>query len=115
MGGRVTFNRQMTLIVPLQPNVPGMSVTDYNGNLALLEVELIDEFGGFTAVDGRGAWRPAAVNGDTLYEPVRIFTIACASGLTSDYTAELRERVKVLLDQRAVYLAAYDLAEKPVQ
>lgn len=111
----MTFNRQMTLIVPLRPNVPGMSVTDYNGNLALLELELIDDFGGFTAVDGRGAWRPSAVNGDVLYEPVRIFTLACAIGLTSDGIAALRHRVKVLLDQRAVYLAAYDLAEKPVQ
>ncbi len=108
----MTF-QQVTLVVPLGPNVPGMGVGEYDGNLAVLETELVSLFGGFTAVDGRGAWEP--VRGSTLYESVRVYTLAASIGITSADLAQIRQRVKVLLDQRAVYLAVYDLAEKPVQ
>ena len=107
----MTF-QQVTLVVPLAPNIPGMSVGEYDGNLAQLERELIATLGGFTSVNGRGAWEDGSV---VLHEDVRVYTIAAYIGLTSDDLAALRQRVKVLLDQRAVYLAAYDLAEKPVQ
>ena len=108
----MTF-QQVTLVVPLGPNVPGMSVGEYDINLLRLERSLCSQFGGWTAVDGRGAG--LSEDGDTLHEQVRVYTLAAYIGLTSDDLAELRQLVKVLLDQRAVYLAAYDLAEKPIQ
>lgn len=142
----MTF-QQVTLVVPLGPNVPGISVSEYDGNLAVLELALVRMFGGWTAVDGHGAWEPGPLTtcegckwdfadepehvaaakdsgncpncgrtlGDTLYEPVRVYTLATGIEITFDDLAILRQRVKVLLDQRAVYLAAYDLAEKPIQ
>lgn len=104
---------QLTLIVPLGPNVPGMSVAEYDGNLAELEVELIADFGGLTSVDGRGDWRDSA--GDTLNERVRVYTLGLELGnWPAGVLGSIRQRVKVLLDQQAVYLAAYDLAEQPV-
>lgn len=117
----MTF-QQVTLVVPLTPNARdgdsdqliGAARYHYRQALAELEESLVALFGGFTAVDGRGAWRPEEI-GETLYEDVRVFTLAAHIGLTTDALAELRQHVKVLLDQRAVYLAAYDLAEKPVQ
>ena len=103
---------QATLVVPTSPNQGSMSVAGYDYALGQLELELIATFGGFTAVDGRGAWE----NGpQVLHEQVRVYTLAAENGMTAVGLAALRERVKNLLDQRAVYLAAYDLAEKPVQ
>lgn len=112
--------QQVTLVVPLGPNVGGGD-TDYTiraaryshrMKLAELENALCAQFGGWTATDGQGAWNEGSV---VLREDVRVYTLAASIGLTSDDLAQLRHRVKVLLDQRAVYLAAYDLAEKPVQ
>ena len=105
--------QQITLVVPLTPNFPGMSIGTYDDSLAELEQGLITQFGGWTAVDGRGAWDEGL--GDTFYEAVRVYTLATHIGLSYEGLATLRERVKVLLDQRVVYLAAYALAEQPVQ
>lgn len=104
------IQQQVTLVVPLGPNVPGMSVGEYDGNLAELELALIALFGGFTAVDGRGAWEEGSV---VLREDVRVYTLG--GNIDADTIVYLRQRVSQLLDQRAVYLATYDLAEKPVQ
>jgi hypothetical protein len=92
-----------------------MGVAQYDRNLAQLEIELIATFGGFTAVDGRGAMEDGST---VLREPVRVYTLALTLPPRVFHPWEivnLRKRVKVLLDQRTVYLATYDLAEKPVQ
>ena len=99
--------QQLTLVVPTKPNQGSMDVDDYRYALAQLERELTSMFGGFTVIEGRGAWENGS---QVLHEQVRVYTLAAENGMTT-----LRERVKELLDQRAVYLAAYDLAEKPVQ
>jgi hypothetical protein len=92
-----------------------MSVGEYDLNLAQLERELIASFGGFTVTKGRGACEDGPV---ILQEPVRVYTLAVQLPADDDDKgypiAILRARVKELLDQRTVYLAAYDLAEKPV-
>ncbi len=103
---------QATLVVPTGPNQGSMSVHDYDSALRELEAELLAAFGGFTAVDGHGAsW-----DGSTtiLRESVRVYTLALSAVLVDQALLTLRERVKVLLDQRTVYLSAVDTAEKPV-
>lgn len=111
MGGRV-IHQQVTLIVPRRANIPGMSLAEYATNMKILEDALVAQFGGFTAVDGHGAWES---NGDVLHEEVRVYTLGSNYHLDGEDLATLRRTVKILLDQRAVYLAAYDLAEEPVR
>jgi len=103
---------QATLVVPTDPNQGSMSVADYDHALGQLEQELTATFGGFTVVRGRGAWEEGS---QVLHEQVRVYTLALDTALVDQALFTLRERVKELLDQHTVYLAACDVTDKPVQ
>jgi hypothetical protein len=95
--------RRFTLHVPLQRN-DGSTVED--DILALIESDLLDIGGGFTAVDAVGAWRG---DGTTYREPVRLFHVDTDDPEASGLLHALARAVARWLDQEAVYLTAADL------
>jgi hypothetical protein len=105
------------LIVPAEPH-PGSALHPeaYRGHLQMLERSLVRRFGGFTVTEGRGAWNNAA--NLTLEEPVRVYLFAFNGGVPSRTAAmllEVRDEVKHLLRQRAVYLSHIVIEREPVE
>lgn len=97
--------REARLIVPLA--VPAAVA-------GRVETLLLDAFGGFTAVDGRGAWRsPAGVD---HIEPVRVYTVAVEDRHVDRIMLRaIAERVLYDGHQESVYLRHADGAVEFVE
>lgn len=103
------------LIVPESPNAGSwMSEADYVDGVYQLELHLADCFGGFTRVPGLGAW---VDDGQVKYEAVNVYIIDwCDANEDAGAAFDgLREYVKVVLDQRAVYLSHHYIEDAAVQ
>jgi hypothetical protein len=97
------MHRRFTLHVPLQRNDSSPVEDDI---LALIESDLLDIGGGFTATDGVGAWRG---DGTTYREPVRLYAVDTDDPEAPGLLHALARTVARWLDQEAVYLTAADL------
>ncbi len=97
------MHRRYTLHVPLQRNDGSPVESDI---LDLIESDLLDIGGGFTAVDAVGAWRG---DGTTYREPVRLFHVDTDDPEASGLLHAVARTVARWLDQEAVYLTAAEL------
>lgn len=98
--------REATITVPVNDN-QGRPLSGYV--TSRISKAILDEFGGFTAIPARGAWRNPA-NGLTYTEPVEVYHIAMTYAKT--HAAAALERVAILISgiagQASVYYTTPD-------
>jgi len=101
------------LIIPTRPE-GYVTSPDYQSELALLERELIQAFGGFTVTEGRGVWDSGT---SIITESVRVylFYFNTDNRIATGVFESLRGWVKSRLNQKAMYLSRTVIESNPIE
>lgn len=104
------------LIVPRRPNKGDMRTTQYHQRRRILETQLLRAFGGFTRTSVKGAWLDED-EGKVYWESgfMYLLDFSTLNGKACEFFEDLRDTVKALLNQKAVFLSYVTLEDAPIQ